>query len=331
MDGVHGSDERQHVRLHRALGVAGEARRTRAEQHGLSGVLRQLCRILRRHGKRLLQIDRQHLGLGLPVEKPAELAVGLRHFFERRFEENRGNAGLLLDAVHIAADVLLGIAKVDDELRLGVDQCLHVEVGLAAVELAERRQRPHLRREIRPLRRAGRAGKADEQLRHERHQDHLCRRAAGCDARNAGRDRHIAPGIVGEHRRLHTCQRVILLPAAAGEQAQQQGEAERQRQDLFHWDLPVILFRELPKGQKSGSLAGKSSVNTPYHRLPFDHAEDRAFPEIASLGIMIQCAPGNCKRYFAGSTKANAGRFRGTRLPAAHCMGGGRSSTASCR
>ena len=56
-----------------------------------------------------------------------------------------------------------------------------------------------------------------------------------------------------------------------------------------------------------------------------------AFPEIASLGIMIQCAPGNCKRYFAGSTKANAGRFRGTRLPAAHCMGGGRSSTASCR
>ena len=109
------------------------------------------------------------------MKKPAELAVGLRHFFERRFEEDRRDAGLLLDAVHIAADVLLGIAKVDDELRLGVDQCLHVEVGLAAVELAERRQRPHLRREIRPLRRAGRAGKADEQLRHERHQDHLRR------------------------------------------------------------------------------------------------------------------------------------------------------------
>ena len=70
------------------------------------------------------------------IQKLAELAVGLRHFFERRFEEDRRDASLLLDAVHIAADVLLGFAKVDDELRLGVDQCLLVEVGLGAVDLA---------------------------------------------------------------------------------------------------------------------------------------------------------------------------------------------------
>ena len=53
------------------------------------------------------------------MKKPAELAVGLRHFFERRFEENRGNAGLLLDAVHIVGDGVLGVAQVDDDLGRG--------------------------------------------------------------------------------------------------------------------------------------------------------------------------------------------------------------------
>ncbi len=69
-------------------------------------------------------------------------------------------------------------------------------------------------------------------------------------------------------------------------------------------------------------------MNTPYHRLPFDHAEDRAFPEIASLGYYDTMCAGKLQAIFCGFDKGERGQIRGTRLPAAHCMGGGRSSTA---
>ena len=79
------------------------------------------------------------------MEKPAELAVGLRHFFERRFEEDRRDAGLLLDAVHIAADVLLGIAKVDDELKPTSGSVL---VNGYQLESIKRASIPYMRRTL---------------------------------------------------------------------------------------------------------------------------------------------------------------------------------------
>ena len=161
-----------------------------------------------------------------PVQDIPQGPVGGGHIVQVRLDEHRGDAGLLLDAVHIVGDSVLGVAQVDDDLGPGVDERLHIQVGLAAVKLAEGGQIPDLLREIGHLGRAGTAGKPRQQVIGNGHQDHLGRGAAGCHPLDIGGDLHLPSGGVGDDPGLHPLQGVIALLFAAGGQGQTQAQGQ---------------------------------------------------------------------------------------------------------
>ena len=147
-DGVHRTNDLDHIRLRGALRIAGKPRGARAEEDALPLVFRDLRGVFRGHDGRLFNELGKRFSLLLAVKDAAERPVCLRHRFERCLEEDRRDAGLALDGVHVLPDARFGVAEVNDELRLGVDERFHIQAGLAAVKLAERRQTPHALREI---------------------------------------------------------------------------------------------------------------------------------------------------------------------------------------
>lgn len=128
--------------------VAGKARGAGAEEHLEPLRLRDFCGVGLGHGDSAVNELRQFLRLLLPPQNVPQRPVGRRHIIQIRFDEDGGDARLLLNGVHVLGDAVLGVAQVDNELGLGGDEGLHIQAGLAAVELAEGGQIPHLLREI---------------------------------------------------------------------------------------------------------------------------------------------------------------------------------------
>ena len=228
-DGVHRPHKVDDIRLYGPGCVAGKARGAGAEEHLEPLRLRDFCGVGLGHGDSAVNELRQFLRLLLPPQNVPQRPVGRRHIIQIRFDEDGGDARLLLNGVHVLGDAVLGVAQVDNELGLGGDEGLHIQAGLAAVELAEGGQIPHLLRKIGHLCRAGAAAEPHKQVIGHRHQDHLGCGAAGCDAGDLGRDLHLPSGGVGDHPGLHPLQGVVarLLAAAANQQAQAQRQYQR--------------------------------------------------------------------------------------------------------
>ena len=165
----------------------------------------------------------RHVG---PVQDIPQGPVGGGHIVQVCLDKHRGNAGLLLYTVHIVGDAVLFVTQVDDDLGPGVDEGLHIQVGLAAVKLAEGGQIADLLRKIRHLGRAGAAGQTRQQIIGNGHEDHLGRGAAGGHPPDIGGDLHLAAGGVGDDPGLHPLQGVVALLFAAGRQGQTQAQGQ---------------------------------------------------------------------------------------------------------
>ena len=118
-----------------------------------------------------------------------------------RVDVHARDAELLLQRVQLLGERVLGLADVDDQLRVRCGDGLAVEVALAAVDLAKDGQIGEVLAEVGELLVRELAGEADHLLGRHREQHLLGHGTGRRDALDLGRDLHLAPERVRDHAR----------------------------------------------------------------------------------------------------------------------------------
>ena len=209
-------------------------------------------------------VVRQCLPLVGHCQQVAEEGVGVVHGGQVGVNVDEGDAGLLLQGVHILHDAALGLAHVDDHIGGGCQQRLKVQLALAAVELTQQGQvkvlgvHVGLRRGVPCVRHAHQLIGGDGK------HHHLRQRTGDGDLLDIGGDGDLSAAGVGENAKLR---RAVILGGvgfllAAGKKGQGQGHCQQQRQQsfcLFHWGSPSFIENAIiPKRRTPGSCRGKS-------------------------------------------------------------------------
>ena len=160
---------------------------------------------------------------------------------------DEGDAGLLLQGVHVLHDAALGLAHIDDHIRRGGQQRLQIHLTLAAVELSQQRQVVVLR--IQKLSGAliPRIGDAHQLVgRHREHHD-LRQRAGDGDLLHVRRYRDLAAAGIGKHTGGGLVTGILAIAVirlrlgAAGKQRYGHDQRQQQRYPFFS-----IHFRSPP-------------------------------------------------------------------------------------
>ena len=161
---------------------------------------------------------------------------------------DEGDAGLLLQGVHVLHDGALGLAHVDDHLGLAGEQGLQIQLALAAVQLAQQGQVivllvQKLLGALVPL-----VGHAHQLIGAQGEHHDLGQRAGHGHLVDPGRNGDLATGGIGKHAGL--CGGIVLILrrgvglTAAGSQTQGHHQRQQQRQQsfgLFHPFSPFSL------------------------------------------------------------------------------------------
>ncbi len=173
-----------------ALGDDVQAFVAQAVEQALAGAVGvDLGHHVGHHGVGLLAPGRELLGLLGLAGQLAEHAVGLRRGLDGGVDVDKGDAGLLGQAVHVLGDAVLGVAHVDDDVGVGGQQGLEVHLALAAVELAELGQLGDVGGQIERYVLGDVVRHADHEVAHQRDGVDL-RQRAGCIPRTRGSHRH---------------------------------------------------------------------------------------------------------------------------------------------
>ena len=121
------------------------------------------------------------------------------------FDEDNGDADLILQRVEVPGHVALLVAEVNDDLRVGSEQRLEVQICLAAVHLTGLGQRREVRRQKCHLALAGCRVDGDHALRGNCREDHRRNGAAGRDAGDVLGQLDFSFEAVGEGKRFRFC------------------------------------------------------------------------------------------------------------------------------
>ena len=113
-----------------------------------------------------------------------------------------GNTDLCLQRVEVFSHIALLVAEVNNDLRVGGQQRLEVQICLATVHLAGLGERGEVCGQEGHLALAGRGVDRDHALRGDRSEDHRCDGAAGRDAGDICRELDGPAEAVGEGHRL---------------------------------------------------------------------------------------------------------------------------------
>ena len=113
-----------------------------------------------------------------------------------------GNTDLRLQRVEVFGHIAFFVAEVNNDLRVGGQQRLEVQICLAAVHLAGLGKRGEVCGQEVHLALAGRSVDRDHALRGDRGKEHRCDGAAGRDAGDICRELDGSAEAVGERHRL---------------------------------------------------------------------------------------------------------------------------------
>ena len=242
-----------------ALGDDVQALVAQAVEQALAGAVGvDLGHHVGHHGVGLLAPGRELLGLLGLAGQLAEHAVGLRRGLDGGVDVDKGDAGLLGQAVHVLGDAVLGVAHVDDDVGVGGQQGLEVHLALA-VELAELGQLGDVVGQVERDILGDVVGHADHEIAHQRDGVDLRQRAGDGDLghlighrdRAARGVRELAGlgggsfgGVSGRGGGLLRGRLAGLRGglAAAGEQSREQAESQREHKDLFLHFRVFLLF-----------------------------------------------------------------------------------------
>ena len=119
-----------------------------------------------------------------------------------RFDEDDGNADLLLQRIEVFGHIAFFVAEVNNDLRVGGQQRLEVQIRLAAVHLAGLGERGKVRGQESNLALTRGRVDRDHALRGDRGKDHRCDGAAGRDAGDICRELDGSAEAVGEGNRF---------------------------------------------------------------------------------------------------------------------------------
>ena len=127
-----------------------------------------------------------------------------------RVDVHARDSDLVLQRVQLLGERVLGLADVDDQLRVRRSDGLLVEVALAAVDLAKDGQVSEVLAEVGELLVRELAGETDHLLGRHREQHLLGHGAGRRDALDLGRNLHLAPERVRDHARCRLLRRGLL-------------------------------------------------------------------------------------------------------------------------
>ena len=119
-----------------------------------------------------------------------------------RFDEDDGNADLLLQRVEVFSHIALLVAEVNDDLRVGGQQRLEVQICLATVHLAGLGERGKVRGQESNLALTRGSVDGDHALRGDRGKNHRGDGAAGRDTGDVRRELNGSAEAVGEGNRF---------------------------------------------------------------------------------------------------------------------------------
>ena len=188
----------------------------------------------------LLAVGGQGLGLGLHAQEVTQHPIGLGIGLHIGADVYEGDAGLLLQGIHVLLDAALALAHINDHLGAALKQGLQVQLPLAAVKLPDL---GHIEilfvQELLGLAAPG-IGNAHQLIRAQGKQNDLGQRAAEGHLVDLGGDLYLPACGVGENARgIGVCLRGL---AAAGGQAEDYHHSQQQRRELLCFHLSFSFF-----------------------------------------------------------------------------------------